>query len=147
MGRSRWLCYGMNADRRRQEEMERRPGIRPKGDERGDREPQGAWPEGLPMETFSQCWVQGRGWAILTPRPYLQIHHGLVHPRPLWGAAVSFGQVTHGPGVDHFRFHIPGPTRSGTSQLWDKDKSPETSPCRSPVLSTPSPYTNSGRKC
>ena len=54
MGRSRWLCYGMNADRRRQEEMERRPGIRPEGDERGNREPQGAWPEGLPRETFNR---------------------------------------------------------------------------------------------
>ena len=103
----------MNADRKRQEEMERRPGIRPEGDERGDREPQGVWPEGLLMETFSRCWVWGRDQAILTPRLYLQIHCGLVHPRPLWGAAVSFGEVARGPGVDHFRFHIPGPQGMG----------------------------------
>ena len=113
MGRSRWLCYGMNADRRRQEEMERRLGIRPEDNERGDREPQGAWPEGLPRKTFNRHWVWGRGQAILTPRLYLQIHHGLVHPRPLQGVAVGFGQVPHGPGVDHFRFHIPGPQGVG----------------------------------
>ena len=115
MGRSRWLCYRMNANRRRQEnkEIERRPGIRPGGDERGEREPQGALPEWLLMETFSRHWVRGRGRTILTPTPYIQIHHGLVHPRPLWGVPVSFGQVACGPGVDHLRFHIPEPQGVG----------------------------------
>ena len=114
MGRSRWLCYGMNADRRRQEneEMERRPGIRPGGDERGEREPQGTWPEWLPMETFSRHWVRGRGRAILTPRPFIQVHHRVVPPRPLRGVTVGFGWVVRGPGLDHLRPHIPGVGRA-----------------------------------
>ena len=104
----------MNADRRRQEneEMERRPGIRPGSDERGEREPQGAWPEQLPMETFSRHWVRGRDRAILTPRPFIQVHYGVIPPRPPRGVAVSFGWVVHGPGMDHLWLHIPGVGRA-----------------------------------
>ena len=105
MGRSRWLCYGLNADRRRQEEMKRRPGIRPEGDESGERGPPGAWPEELPMEIFSRRWVWGR--AILTPRPFIQVHHGVVPIRPFRGVMVGFGWVVCGPGLDHLRPHIP----------------------------------------
>ena len=71
--------------------------------------------ENLRMENFQRHWVRGRGWAILTPKQYIQIPCGLVHPRPLWGAAVSFGQIAHGPGVDHFRFHIP--SQQGMGQV------------------------------
>ena len=105
MGRSRWLCYGLNEERRReQEDVEGRPGIRPSN---------GRDFENLRMENFQRHWVQGRGRTILTPRPYIQIHHGLVHSRPLWGAAGSFGWVTCGSGVDQIRFHIPRPQGRG----------------------------------
>ena len=78
MGRSRWLCYGLNEERRRQEqeELERRPGVRPASTGRGEYE---SW-EQLPRENFNSYWVRGRGRAILTPRPFIQVHHGLVPP-------------------------------------------------------------------
>ena len=52
------------------------------------------------MENFNRHWVRGRRRPILTPRPFLQVHHSLVLPEPPWGAAVGFGQVTHGPGLN-----------------------------------------------
>ena len=55
--------------------------------------------------------ILGRG--ILTPRPFIQIHQGLVHPRPLQGVAVGFGQVVCGPREDHVRWHLPGPQEMG----------------------------------
>ena len=90
-------------------EMERRPGIRPEGDERGEREPPGTWPEWLQMETFNRHWVRGRGRAILTPRPFIQVHHRVVLPRPLQGVTVGFGQVVPGPGPDHLRLCLADP--------------------------------------
>ena len=114
MGRNRWLCYGLNEERRRQEQEERegRPGIRPSNGSREETS-NGREFENLRMENFQRHWVWGRGRAILTPRPYIQIHCGLEHPRPLQGVAVSFSWVTCGPGVDQFRFHIPGPQGRG----------------------------------
>ena len=94
IGRSRWLCYGINQERRRQEneELEGRPGVRPVVDGRGDSECQEAirW-EQLPMENFTRHWVRGRARPILTPRPFLQVHCGLVPPGLPQGAAVGFG--------------------------------------------------------
>ena len=114
MGRSRWLCYGLNEERRRreQEDAEGRPGIRPSNGSREETS-NGRDFENLRMENFQRHWVWGRGQAILIPRPYIQIHRGLVHPRLLQGVAVSFNRVTHGPGVDQFRFHIPRPQGRG----------------------------------
>ena len=70
----------MNEEWRRQENeaLEGRPEVRPVCDGRGESEPQ----EWLPRENFSRHWVRGRGRAILTPRPFIQVHHGLVPPRP-----------------------------------------------------------------
>ena len=114
MGRSRWLCYRMNEERRRQEqeELEGRPGVRPSNDGR-EESPRVVNYENVWMENFNRHWVRGRGRAILTPRPFIQVHHGLVSPRPPWGAAIHFGQVVHGSGLDHLRFHIPGPQGVG----------------------------------
>ena len=64
-------------------------------------------------ENFSRHWVRGRGRAILTPRPFIQVHHGLVPHRPPQGAAGGFGWVTRGPGLDHLRPHLPGPQGVG----------------------------------
>ena len=61
------------------------------------------------MENFNRHWVRGRRRPILTPRPFLQVHHGLVLPGPPQGAEVGFGQVTHGPGLNILRPHLPGP--------------------------------------
>ena len=36
-----------------------------------------------------------------------------MHPRPLQGVAVGFGQVVHGPREDHVRWHLPGPREMG----------------------------------
>ena len=103
MGRSRWLYYGLNEERRRQEQEERegRPGVRPIGNGRGN----------IQMENFHEYRILGRG--TLMPRPFIQIHHGLIQPQPLRGAAVSFGQVAWGSGVGHFRFHILDPQGVG----------------------------------
>ena len=70
MGRSRWLYYGLNKERRRQEQEERegRPGVRPIGNGRGR----------IQMENFHEYRILGRG--TLTPRPFIQIHHGLIKP-------------------------------------------------------------------
>ena len=93
MGRSRWLCYRLNQERRRreQEELEGRPGVRPSSGGREESPSVGNF-ENLRMENFRRHWVRGRGQAILTPSPYIQIHCGLVHPRPLQGAAVSLAR-------------------------------------------------------
>ena len=103
MGRSSWLCYGLNEERRRQEQEERegRPGVRPVSNGQGH----------IHRENFHIYRILGRG--ILTPRPYIQIHRGLVHPRPLQGVTVGFGQVVRGPREDHVRWHIPGPWEMG----------------------------------
>ena len=103
MGRSRWLYYGLNEERRRQEQEERegRPGVRPVGNGWGN----------IQMENFYEYRILGRG--TLRPRPFIQIHWGLVHPRPLQGAAVGFGRVVHGPREDHVRWHLPGPWEMG----------------------------------
>ena len=37
------------------------------------------------------------------------MHHGLVLPGPPWGAAVGFGQVSHGMGLNPLRPHLGGP--------------------------------------
>ena len=81
MGRGRWLCYAINEERRRREneESERRPGVRPMVDGR-------VWPKPLRLvswerpqeENVNRHWVRGRSGPILTPRPFLQIHHRLV---------------------------------------------------------------------
>ena len=63
------------------------------------------------MENFHEYRILGRG--TLMPRPFIQIHWGLVHPRPLQGVAVEFGQVMHGPREDHVRWHLPGPREMG----------------------------------
>ena len=55
--------------------------------------------------------ILGRG--TLTLRPFIQIHWGIVPPRPLQEVAVGFGQVVHGPREDHVRWHIPGPREKG----------------------------------
>ena len=126
MGRSRWLCYRINEERRRREneELEGRPGVRPSIDGRGE-SPRVESHERLRMENFSRHWVRGRSRPILTPRPFLQVHHGLVPPGLPWGAAVGFGQVSHGLGLNLLRPHS----------------------CRSPALPTPSPCTKSGGRC
>ena len=43
------------------------------------------------MENFNRYWVRGRDRAILTPRPFIQVHHRLVPPRPPQGVAVLDG--------------------------------------------------------
>ena len=103
MGRSRWLYYGLNEERRRreQEEREGRPGIRPLVNGRGN----------IHMENFHEYRILGRG--TLMPRPFIQIHHGLFQPRPLRGAAVSFGQVAQGSGVGHGRVQMSEPQGVG----------------------------------
>ena len=109
LGRSRWLCYGINKERRRQEN-EGRPGVRPVVDGRGYSECQEAVRyKRLPMENFSRHWVRGRARPILTPRPFLQVHHWMVPPSPPWGAAVGFGPVSHGLGLNLFRPCLAGP--------------------------------------
>ena len=67
MERSRWLYYGRNQERRRQEQEERegRPVVRPIGSGRGN----------VQMENFHEYRILGRG--TLMPRPFIQIHHGL----------------------------------------------------------------------
>ena len=93
MGRRRWICYGMNEERRRheQESIEGRPGIRIVGNGWGN----------IQMENFYDNRILGRG--TLTPRPFIQIHWGIVPPRPLQEVAVGFGQVVRGPREDHVR--------------------------------------------
>ena len=92
MGRSRWLCYGINEERRRREneELEGRPGVRPSNDGR-EGSPGAESHERLRMENFIRHWVRGRARPILTPMPFLQIHWGMVPPGPPWEAAVGFG--------------------------------------------------------
>ena len=81
----------MERRRRENEELEGRPGVRPVVNGRGESESQGAIrQEQLPMETFSRHWVRGRGRAILTPRLFLQVHHGLVPPSPPQGGSCWF---------------------------------------------------------
>ena len=63
------------------------------------------------MENFYDYRILGRG--TLMPRPFIQIHWGLVPPRPLQGAAVGFGQVMCGTREDHVRWHLPGPQEMG----------------------------------
>ena len=111
MGRSRWLCYGSDEERRREnEEVERRLGVRPLVDGRAESESQRAIRhEQILMENFSRHWVRGRSRPILTPRPFIQVHHGLLPSRPPRGAVFGFGRVTCGPGLDNFGPHLPGP--------------------------------------
>ena len=106
MGRSRWICYRLNKERRRQEQERRegRPGVRPVGNGQGN----------IQMENFYEYRILGRG--TLMPRPFIQIHWGLVHPRPLQGVAVGFGQVMCGPREDHVRWHLPGPRERGPAR-------------------------------
>ena len=73
MGRDRWLCYAIHAERRRIEngELERRPWVRPLVDGR-------VGPALLRFiswerpweENFNRHWLRGRGRPILTPRPF-----------------------------------------------------------------------------
>ena len=96
MGRGRWLCYAINAERRRieNEELERRPGVRPLVDGRVGPTPQRflSW-ERLQEENFNRHWVRGRSRPILTPRPFLQAHHRFVPPGLPWGTVAGFGQM------------------------------------------------------
>ena len=66
MGRSRWICYRLNEERRRQEQERRegRPGVRPVGNGWGN----------IQMENFYEYRILGRG--TLMPRPFIQIHWG-----------------------------------------------------------------------
>ena len=59
MGRSRWLCYGINKERRRREneELEGRLGVRPSIDGRGE-SPRVESHERLRMVNFSRHWVR-----------------------------------------------------------------------------------------
>ena len=96
MGRGRWLCYAISAERRRieNEELERRPGVRPLVDGRVGPAPQRFLSWERPWEkNFNRHWVRGRSRPILTPRPFLQVHHRFVPPGPPWGAAAGFGQM------------------------------------------------------
>ena len=74
MGRSQWLCYGINEERRRREneELERRLGVRLLVDGRVEPEsPRSVSQERPHMENFSRHGVRGRRRPILTPRPFL----------------------------------------------------------------------------
>ena len=107
MGRSRWLCYRFNEERKREnKELEGRLGVRPSIDGKVE-SPRIESHERLRMENFSRHWVRGRSRPILTPRPFLQVCHGLVPPVPPQGAAVGFGQVSH--GLNLLRPHLAGP--------------------------------------
>ena len=59
MGRSRWLCYGINKERRRREneELEGRLGVRLSIDGRGE-SPRVESCERLRMENFIRHWVR-----------------------------------------------------------------------------------------
>ena len=112
MGRDRWLCYAINAERRRieNEESEGRPGVRPLVDGRVGPEPMrvASW-ERPQEENFTRHWVRGRSRPILTPRPFLQIHHRLMPPGLPLGTVAGFGQVMHAPGLNNPQPHLTGP--------------------------------------
>ena len=96
MGRGRWLCYDINAERRRieNEELERRPGAKPLVDGRVGLAIQRflSW-ERPREENFNRHWVRERSRPILTPRSFLQIHCRFVPPGLPWGTAAGFGQM------------------------------------------------------
>ena len=78
MGRSGWLCYAANAERKRREseEVERRPGTRPLvGRGVGPKPPIFLSWERLWEENFHINLERGRSRPTYTPRPFLQIHH------------------------------------------------------------------------
>ena len=96
MGRGRWLCCAVNAERRRieNEELERRPGVRPLVDGRVGPAPLRFLSWERPWEeNFNRHWVRGRSRPILTPRPFLQIHRRFVPPGLPQGAVAGFGQM------------------------------------------------------
>ena len=80
MGRGRWLCYAANAERRRREneELERRPGLRPLVG-------RGVGPEPLRFLSWERPWeenfhrhlARGRSRPILTPRPFCRSTMGM----------------------------------------------------------------------
>ena len=79
MGRSRQLCYAMNAERRRREngEEERRPGVMPLLG-RGIRPvvPRFQQWDGFRAENFNfSHMARGRSRSFPTPQPFLQIHY------------------------------------------------------------------------
>ena len=140
MGRSRWLCYGLNEERRRQEQEERegRPGARPVSNGQGH----------IKRENFHIYRILGRGRAILTCLDhtskyvggwcilglYREWQLGLVRSCMDQGKTMSdctyqahreWDQPVDGMGINLQRPHLAGP----------------------PALSTPSPCSNSRRRC
>ena len=116
MGWGRWLCYTINAERRQieNEELERRPGVRPLVDGRVGTAPQRfiSW-ERPWEENFNRHWIRGRSRLILTPRPFLQVHHRLVPPGLPRGTAAGIGpmdpNIPGAPRVNNPQPHFPCP--------------------------------------
>ena len=116
MGRGRWLCYAANAERRRRgsKELERRPGARPLVGRGVRPEPPRflSW-ERPREENFHRFLARGRSRPILTPRPFLQIHHRYVPPCLPWGTAAGFGHMNPNipcpPWVNNPWPHLPCP--------------------------------------
>ena len=116
MGQGRWLCYAINAERRwiENEELERRPGVRPLVDRRVGPTPQRfiSW-ERPQEENFNRHWIRGRSRPILTPRPFLQVHCSFVPHGPPQGTAAGFGpmdpNIPCAPRVNNPRPHFPCP--------------------------------------
>ena len=140
MGWGRWLCYAINAERRwmENEELERRPGLRPLVDGRVGPAPQRfiSW-ERPWEENFNRHWIRGRSRPILTPRPFLQVHHRLVPPGPPQGVAARFGpmvpNIPGAPRVNNPQPHFPWPQHHvlPPPPLQDQEDCAEESPSES----------------
>ena len=116
MGRSRWLCYAANAERRwrENEEAERRPGAGPLVGRGVRPEPPRflQW-ERLQEENFQRTMQRGRRRPTFMSRPFLQIHHAYV-PNHLPRCTVAgFGyanpNILCAPRVNNPRPHLPCP--------------------------------------
>ena len=139
MGRGRWLCYAINAERRRieNEKLERRLGVRPLVEGRVGPAPQRFLSWERPWEeNFNRHWVRGRSRPILTPRPFLQIHCRFVPPGLPQGAAAGFGQrypnITGAPRVNNPQPCLPNPQHYiPPPPSHDQERSAEESPSES----------------
>ena len=92
MGRSRWLTYAANAERRRREDEERRPGARPPTG-RGEAQTSQIFTLGeIREENFQGIMLRGRSRLTFTPQPFIQVHHvfPLQFPVAMYG---PFGHV------------------------------------------------------
>ena len=96
MGRSRWITYAANVERRQREEEERRPGARPlAGRGVGPKPPRFLHWERLREENFQGVMQRGRSRPTFMPRPFIQVHHAYMPLNLPCYPAARFGQFEY----------------------------------------------------